>query len=91
MGAENPPGNVEPEKGSLYLIKQGKQVTKHLSKIGISNGMAWNQDKTKLYYIDTLRGRVDSYDYTDATGAIGKFLYLTSVHLFPFIILHYTK
>lgn len=60
------------EKGSLYLINSRKKVEKHQSKIGISNGLAWSLDKKRLYYIDSLKYRVDGYDYDDAKGALCK-------------------
>lgn len=65
----------EQEKGSLYMLRKDKTVNKCLTKIGISNGLAWSLDKTKFYYIDSLKYRVDSYDYDNATGALCKSLY----------------
>lgn len=68
----------EQEKGSLYMLRKDKTVNKSLTKIGISNGLAWSSDKTKFYYIDSLKYRVDSYDYDNSTGALCKSLYIES-------------
>lgn len=76
----------EQEKGSLYMLRKDKTVNKSLTKIGISNGLAWSSDKTKFYYIDSLKYRVDSYDYDDSTGALCKSLYMefSTLNRLPF-------
>ncbi len=55
--------------GDLYLF-DGKRCSCRLRGTGVSNGMAWSPDKEKMYYIDTLTGRVDVFDYRDGTGEI---------------------
>ncbi|KAG8264094.1 hypothetical protein J6590_019443 [Homalodisca vitripennis] len=62
----------EEEKGAFYIIHKNLTVTKQLSKVGISNGLAWSLDKKKMYFIDSLKCRVDSYDYDDASGVISN-------------------
>lgn len=63
------------EKGSLYRLNKDRTVSKQLEKLGISNGLTWSLDNKKFYFIDSLRFRVDSYDYDIDTGDIGKINY----------------
>ncbi|CAH1118002.1 unnamed protein product [Phaedon cochleariae] len=71
MGPERELGHFENEKGSLYTFQNG-QVKKHLGKIGISNGLAWNAELKKMYYNDTLKGSIYQYDFDIEKGTIGN-------------------
>lgn len=73
MGKEisGQPGEFEIEKGGLFSYSGGK-VTNHLSKITLSNGLAWSLDKSKFFYIDSLKYRVDVYDYDLKSGQISN-------------------
>lgn len=70
MGPPDSSGNVIKGRGSLYCLERGT-LKKHAIDIGISNGLAWNTDSKKMYYIDTLEPVVYQYDYTDY-GNISK-------------------
>ncbi|CAH2085065.1 unnamed protein product [Euphydryas editha] len=75
MGYENPLGNVLPEKGSLYRVdKTG--IQKLCSKIGISNGLAWDLKKKACYYTDSLERKIRRYDYDVDTGEISNLKYI---------------
>jgi sugar lactone lactonase YvrE len=63
-------GEKDPN-GSLYSF-DGKSVTKLLSKVTISNGMAWSPDHKTFYYIDTPTLKVKAFDYDLETGAIAN-------------------
>ncbi|KAK6641677.1 hypothetical protein RUM44_013392 [Polyplax serrata] len=70
MGAVNPDGTWTPELGSLYsFVKNGKPV-KHLTKLSIANGLIWNKNNTKMFYIDSPTRRVDLFDFDHITGQI---------------------
>ena len=57
--------------GNLYrLTKGGPVIMQEGTKI--SNGMAWNKDRTKFYFSDTLKYAVFCYDYDNATGNISN-------------------
>lgn len=71
MGPNGPDGKVIPNKGSLYSLT-GRDLKKHVSEIGISNGLAWNTKTKKMYYIDTLFPGVYQYDYDPETNNICK-------------------
>lgn len=72
MGPEPEIGKLEPEKGSLYTLIGKRQVKKHLSKVSIANGLAWNVKLKKMYYIDSPRRTVDQYDYDMEKGEISN-------------------
>ena len=62
MGLDHGPG-----KGSLYRLTVDGH-TDVLSSIGISNGIDWSSDGTRMYFTDTLTRRIDVFDYDLATG-----------------------
>ncbi|CAH1966919.1 unnamed protein product [Acanthoscelides obtectus] len=64
MGPPGPDGNIMPRRGALYCLANG-QLQKHECNIGISNGLAWNTELKKMYYIDTLEPCVFQYDIAD--------------------------
>lgn len=57
--------------GSLYSF-DGKSITKLLSHVTISNGMAWSPTYKTFYYIDTPTREVKAFDYDLDTGAIAN-------------------
>lgn len=58
-----------PGKGSLYRLSiDGVDVM--LTGAGISNGIGWSADGTRMYYTDTLTQRVDVFDYDLAAGTV---------------------
>ncbi|XP_057653066.1 regucalcin-like isoform X1 [Diorhabda carinulata] len=67
MGEERVNGQPVRGRGSLYSF-ENKTVTKRLGQIGISNGLAWNEELKKMYYIDTFKVCVEEYDFDIRTG-----------------------
>lgn len=63
--------NEKEPSGSLYSF-DGKQVTRLLDGICISNGLAWSPDYKTFYYIDTPTREVKAYDYDLETGSISS-------------------
>lgn len=54
----------QSDQGSFYrLSKDGKKLEKLFGSVGISNGMDWSVDLSRMFYIDTLSMRVDQFDY----------------------------
>lgn len=72
MGPEPEIGKLEKEKGALYTLVGKHQVKTHLTKVSIANGLAWNVEKKKMYYIDSPRRTVDVYDFDIDKGEICK-------------------
>lgn len=56
--------------GSLYCLKQDLKIKKVLENITISNGITWNTNNKKMYYIDTPKREVYSFDYNINTAEI---------------------
>jgi len=54
----------QSNEGSFYrLSADGKKLDRLFGEVGISNGMDWSIDLTKMFYIDTLAMSVDLFDY----------------------------
>lgn len=45
---------------------------KLLDGVSISNGLAWSHDEKVLYFIDSPKYRVDSYQYSKDTIELSK-------------------
>ncbi len=58
--------------GSLYSISGKNAPVKHRSDVTISNGIAFDEDKHIMYYIDTPLCCVEAYDYNADTGSISN-------------------
>jgi sugar lactone lactonase YvrE len=61
--------NEKDPNGALYSF-DGKNSTRLLDGITISNGLAWSVDYKTFYYIDTPTRCVKAFDYDLATGQI---------------------
>jgi sugar lactone lactonase YvrE len=72
MGYEPVPGDLDEKKGLLYKLDSNGQLTKHVDKIDIANGLAWSPDNSIFYYIDTFTYRVDAFDYDASAGTISN-------------------
>ncbi len=58
--------------GALYRLDADSTIHKMIDGVGISNGIVWSADKTKMYYIDTPTRKVMGYDYDNETGDISN-------------------
>ena len=58
-----------PERAAFYRFADGK-LEQQFDGVTISNGLDWLPDGTRLYYTDTMTGRVDMFDYDVASGAL---------------------
>lgn len=70
--------NEKEASGSLYSF-DGKQTTRLLENIRISNGLAWSVDYKTFYYIDTPTRKVQAFDYDVTTGQIANSR--TTIHI----------
>jgi sugar lactone lactonase YvrE len=61
--------NEKEANGSLYSF-DGKNITRLLDNIRISNGLTWSPDYKTLYYIDTPTREVKVFDYDLSSGQI---------------------
>ncbi|RZC40812.1 regucalcin-like, partial [Asbolus verrucosus] len=56
--------------GTLYSFDSKRQLKGHISQVRLSNGIAFNDQVKKMYYIDTLKGTIDQFDFDIDNGAI---------------------
>ena len=63
--------NEKEASGALYSF-DGRTVTRLLSAIRISNGLAWSPDHKTFYYIDTPTREVKAFDYDVSNGQIAN-------------------
>ncbi|MNR21440.1 L-arabinolactonase [compost metagenome] len=66
--------------GSLYVMEADGQFRRVLTGISISNGLAWDDQRGLMYYIDTTTRGVDVMDYDVQSGSVGN---RRRVFLFP--------
>lgn len=59
--------------GSLYRCDTDGKITKVLSPVSISNGIAWSPDNKFMYFIDTPTNKVSTYHYEESTGDISYY------------------
>ena len=59
-----------PGAGALYRVEPDGAVAQVLDGVTISNGLAWDLAKGRMYYIDTATRRLDAFDWDAATGGI---------------------
>ena len=67
--------NLDPDNhttGALYSLDGQCVVTKHLSNIGVSNGIVWSADAKTMYYADSMSGVIDAFDYDIKQGTISN-------------------
>lgn len=59
-----------PGAGTLWSF-DGIGLTPVLAHVTISNGLAWSDDGSTLFYVDTPTGRIDRFDYDLDAGVLG--------------------
>lgn len=57
---------------NLYMLDTDGSLQLKIDNVTNSNGICWNADATKMYYIDTATKQVRAYDYDNASGAISN-------------------
>ncbi|CAN5519008.1 N/A [soil metagenome] len=63
--------DMAPGRGSLYRLDPDYGVTSVLDGLGVPNGLAWTSDGRTMYFIDSLAGGIDAYDFDPDEGRIG--------------------
>ncbi len=56
--------------GSLYRLDAAHRVERMLAGLSISNGMDWTD--SQMYFIDSLAGGIDAFDFERSRGAIAN-------------------
>ncbi len=57
-------------EGSLYSLDGSFVLHKHETDIGISNGLCWSPESKYLYFADSARRTIYSYEFDPDSGAI---------------------
>jgi sugar lactone lactonase YvrE len=62
----------ENEAGALYCLRPDGSFEMKIDKSTISNGLAWDVQKGKMYYIDSMRDSIRSYDFEPKTCTLSN-------------------
>lgn len=71
MGDETSDLKANPT-GSLYHFSTKSGAENLKGSIGIGNGLTWNEELGKFYYIDSVTQDIKVFDYNSTTVKIGK-------------------
>lgn len=77
MGFKDAIGYVPPGRATLYKLNDTgcfQNLDPVLPGVTISNGIAWNDDSTRMYYIDSPTRQIALFDYDSATATICNYL-----------------
>lgn len=75
MGPEKVGVKIPEGRGTLYKLNDTscfKKLDPVVTGVTISNGLAWNEDGTKMYYIDSAARNVAIFDYNPAEASAGN-------------------
>jgi hypothetical protein len=85
MGFEDAAGNIPPGRGTLYKLNDTscfESLEPVLPGVSVSNGLAWNGDTTRMYYIDSPTKQIAVFNYNPVTAAICNNFF--SIHIIMF-------
>jgi sugar lactone lactonase YvrE len=54
---------AQAEAGNLYCLTSNLDLSIKIPNTTISNGTIWNKEGTKMYYIDSIKDSIRSYDF----------------------------
>jgi sugar lactone lactonase YvrE len=60
--------NSEQANGSLYCLRPDGSTERVFGDVRLSNGIGWSADGRSMYFVDSLRGSLDRFDYEMASG-----------------------
>ena len=62
----------EAPTGALYRFDPDGRCTRHAHGFAVTNGPTWSADGRTLYFNDTVRGRVLTYDFDPEAGTLAN-------------------
>lgn len=66
------PSDLQTDQGGLYCWGVGQQAQRHLSGIGIANGLCWSPDSRTAYLSDSAEGVYYAYDFEPHSGSFSN-------------------
>jgi sugar lactone lactonase YvrE len=64
--------DMTPNVCNLWMLDLDQKLHHKLGGVTVSNGLVWTADATTMYYIDSVSGHLDAFDYDNATGNISN-------------------
>jgi sugar lactone lactonase YvrE len=61
-----------PGRGALYRLDPDGSTHTMATGVGISNGIDWSLDGSRMYFIDSLTQRIDQFDFNLASGSLAN-------------------
>ncbi|GGI43948.1 regucalcin-like protein [Paenibacillus marchantiophytorum] len=62
----------QSESGALYVLDTDCSYRKVFDGVGVSNGIAWSLDEKEMYYVDSMKKLVYSFDFDAERGQISN-------------------
>ena len=62
----------EARTGALYCYAADGSCVRHDMGYAVTNGPTWSRDGRTMYFNDTVRGRVNAFDFEPETGALSN-------------------
>ena len=75
--------NAGRTTGTLHRIHHGGQVETLRTHIGVTNGLAFDVTRNRMYFADTPTERVLVFDYETSTGALSNQRLFFDYHKYP--------
>ena len=58
--------------GALYAYEPNGHCVRHAIGFAVTNGPTWSRDERTMYFNDTVKGRVNAFDFDPASGALTR-------------------
>ncbi|HEY4068311.1 MAG TPA: SMP-30/gluconolactonase/LRE family protein, partial [Burkholderiaceae bacterium] len=62
----------EAPTGALYRFDADERCVRHEIGFAVTNGPTWSADERTMYFNDTVRGRIDAFDFEPGSGALSN-------------------
>ncbi|MGI8702591.1 MAG: SMP-30/gluconolactonase/LRE family protein [Nocardioidaceae bacterium] len=62
--------DMSPGAGALYRLGTDLRAVRVLQPVSVSNGLGWSPDDRTMYFVDSLTGGVDAFEYRADSGSI---------------------
>lgn len=73
MGLHSIDGSFQLSRGTLYALNDSscfRKLEPVVTNVSISNGLAWSDDNTRMFYIDSLTRQIALFDYDPGAASI---------------------